>query len=85
VNGFWFCLGWCLAFLVPSLVLAVQLGTVYRYTQAANGVSHSDDVITPLDMVTEAEDFKQPQVAPPVENSVKPKESTSVPAPDYDT
>jgi len=49
INGFWFCLGWGLAFLIPSLVLAVQLATVYRYTRAANSVCHSDDAQAPSD------------------------------------
>jgi hypothetical protein len=44
LNGFWFCLGWSIAFLIPSLVLAVQLSTAYRYTIAANSVGHSDVV-----------------------------------------
>ena len=41
VNSFWFSLGWCLAFLVPRLIMAVKLATVYRYEQAADGVGRA--------------------------------------------
>jgi hypothetical protein len=42
LNGFWFCLGWSITFLIPGLVLSVQLVSVYRYTAAVNAVGHDD-------------------------------------------
>ena len=29
-NGFWFCLGWCVAFFIPSIVVATVLASLYR-------------------------------------------------------
>lgn len=29
-NGFWFSLGWCVAFLIPSAILAMKLAKFYR-------------------------------------------------------
>ncbi|KAL4231061.1 hypothetical protein ACF0H5_008644 [Mactra antiquata] len=40
-NGFWFSIGWCLFFFVPSIVFSVKLAKYYRYV---NKVCPSDDV-----------------------------------------
>ncbi|XP_028586350.2 prominin-1-A-like [Podarcis muralis] len=39
LNAFWFSLGWCTAFLLPSIILAVRLAKFYRRM-------HMDDVYT---------------------------------------
>ncbi|XP_066549132.1 prominin-2 [Amia ocellicauda] len=30
MNGFWFSLGWCMAFLLPSIILSIKLAKFYR-------------------------------------------------------
>lgn len=32
INGLWFCLGWCLFFLIPGIILSFKLTTLYRKT-----------------------------------------------------
>ncbi|NXD91616.1 PRM1A protein, partial [Chaetorhynchus papuensis] len=36
VNGFWFSLGWCTLFLLPSIILAVRLAKYYRRMDIAD-------------------------------------------------
>ncbi|NXO70735.1 PRM1A protein, partial [Phainopepla nitens] len=36
VNGFWFSLGWCSLFLLPSIILAVRLAKFYRRMDIAD-------------------------------------------------
>ncbi|NXM25699.1 PRM1A protein, partial [Oxyruncus cristatus] len=36
VNGFWFSLGWCTLFLLPSIILAVRLAKFYRRMDIAD-------------------------------------------------
>ncbi|NXH93829.1 PRM1A protein, partial [Pachycephala philippinensis] len=37
VNGFWFSLGWCTLFLLPSIILSVRLAKFYRRMDIADG------------------------------------------------
>ena len=41
INAFWFCLGWCVFFLVPSVIISYKLMTLYRYTLPYS--KHSDN------------------------------------------
>jgi len=51
VNGLWYSLGWCLAFFIPHLFLAVQLAAAFSFhhgggpgSGSTNSVAHMDDV-----------------------------------------
>lgn len=35
-NAFWFSLGWCTLFLLPSIILAVRLAKFYRRMDVAD-------------------------------------------------
>jgi hypothetical protein len=45
LNGLWYNFGWCLVFLIPSLVFAMNLATIFRQKQAHAGRKYetSDD------------------------------------------
>ena len=32
-NGFWFSVGWCLAFTVPAVIVSLYLASLYRATR----------------------------------------------------
>ncbi|OWK62337.1 Prominin-1-A [Lonchura striata] len=42
VNAFWFSLGWCTLFLLPSIILAVRLAKFYRRMDTADVYSNED-------------------------------------------
>lgn len=46
VNAFWFSLGWCTLFLLPSIILAVRLAKFYRRMDIAD-VYRNDDFEMP--------------------------------------
>nr|XP_031361127.1 prominin-1-A [Lonchura striata domestica] len=47
VNAFWFSLGWCTLFLLPSIILAVRLAKFYRRMDTADVYSNEDFEMPP--------------------------------------
>ncbi|XP_072787286.1 prominin-1-A isoform X2 [Taeniopygia guttata] len=47
VNAFWFSLGWCTLFLLPSIILAVRLAKFYRRMDIADVYSNEDFEMPP--------------------------------------
>ncbi|NXN85332.1 PRM1A protein, partial [Bombycilla garrulus] len=47
VNGFWFSLGWCTLFLLPSIILAVRLAKFYRRMYIADVYRNEDFEMPP--------------------------------------
>ncbi|NXS26564.1 PRM1A protein, partial [Pomatostomus ruficeps] len=47
VNGFWFSLGWCTVFLLPSIILAVRLAKFYRRMDTADVYRNEDFEMPP--------------------------------------
>jgi len=38
-NGFWFSVGWCLAFTIPAVILSLYLASLYRAIEDLDGKS----------------------------------------------
>lgn len=47
VNAFWFSLGWCTLFLLPSIILAVRLAKFYRRMDIADAYRNEDFEMPP--------------------------------------
>lgn len=42
LNGYWYCLGWNMFFLIPNLFVSVKLASVFKLGTSVNTVKHQD-------------------------------------------
>ncbi|XP_074855415.1 prominin-1-A-like [Carettochelys insculpta] len=59
LNGFWFSLGWCTVFLLPSIILAVRLAKYYRRMKFTDAYESNGEA---LKLSLAAPQFKFPRV-----------------------
>ncbi|XP_063291071.1 prominin-1-A-like [Pelobates fuscus] len=58
LNGFWFSLGWCTIFLIPSIILSVKLSRYYRRMKS----SDTFDDPSHMEMTSTSQQFLIPRV-----------------------
>ncbi|KAG9484752.1 hypothetical protein GDO78_008058 [Eleutherodactylus coqui] len=59
LNAFWFSLGWCTIFFIPSIILAVKLAKHYRRMKSSDVFENSNDH---MEMTSTSQQFLIPRV-----------------------